>query len=188
MGAVLVEIDAISQNELPPLDALYIGGGFPETQAQALTDNPIFRETLKKAIEKGLPVYAECGGFMYLGECLIVDGKTYPMVGALPIRFILDNKPQGHGYTVLEVSGSNPYYPVGEIVKGHEFHYSKAVVTDEEGVSFAFRVRRGRGVDGERDGVCKKNLFGTFTHIHAAGNPLWAKSLFKAACDYRNNK
>jgi len=187
MGARLVEINAISQNVLPQLDALYIGGGFPEIQAQALADNHTFRNALREEIEKGLPVYAECGGFMYLGKSLVVDGKTYPMVGAIPVEFVLKKRPQGHGYTVLEVNESNPYYPVGEILKGHEFHYSNPVLTGEANLDFVFKVRRGHGVDGERDGICMKNVLATFTHIHAAGNPQWAKGLLKASLEYRRS-
>lgn len=187
MGAQLVEINAISQNMLPQLDALYIGGGFPEIQAQALADNHTFRNALREEIEKGLPVYAECGGFMYLGKNLVVDGRNYPMVGAIPVEFVLKKRPQGHGYTVLEVNESNPYYPVGEILKGHEFHYSNPVLTGEANVDFAFKVRRGHGVDGERDGICMKNVLATFTHIHAAGNPGWAKGLLKASLEYRRS-
>jgi cobyrinic acid a,c-diamide synthase len=187
MGARLIEINAISQNALPQLDALYIGGGFPEIQAQALADNHTFRKALREEIEKGLPVYAECGGFMYLGKSLVVDEKTYPMVGAIPIEFVLKKRPQGHGYTVLEVNASNPFYPVGEILKGHEFHYSKAVFSREESMDFVFKVYRGKGVDGERDGICVKNVLATFTHIHAAGNPRWAKGLFEVASEYRRS-
>ena len=188
IGAVLVETDAISHNELPQVDALYIGGGFPETQAQALADNHTFRNALREEIEKGLPVYAECGGLMYLGESLVIGDKSYPMVGALPLRFILEKKPQGHGYTIFEVDRPNPFYPVGETLKGHEFHYSKAVMTGEEDVNLVFKINRGYGVDGRRDGVCKKNLLATYSHVHAAGNTLWAKGLVKAALDYREKK
>lgn len=185
LGAALIEISAISDKDLPKLDALYIGGGFPETQAQSLADNKAFRESLREEIEKGLPVYAECGGFMYLGENIVMDHKTYSMVGALPVRFIIKHRPQGHGYTILEVNRSNPYYPVGEILKGHEFHYSKPVITNEKNVKFAFKVSRGFGIDGLRDGICKKNLLATYTHIHARGNRTWAEYLFKRAADYR---
>ncbi len=185
LGAVLVEIDAISDPEMPPMDALYIGGGFPETQARPLTANKNFRSSLREEIERGLPVYAECGGFMYLGQRLIVGDESYPMVGALPVEFILQKRPQGHGYTTLEVDNSNPYYPVGETLKGHEFHYSKAVITEKEGVDFAFKVCRGNGIDGLRDGILKKNVLATYTHIHAAGTPLWAKSFFGRACAHR---
>ncbi len=183
-----MEISAISQKPLPRLDALYIGGGFPEMQAMALADNRIFRDTLREEINRGLPVYAECGGFMYLGETIGVDGKTFPMVGALPVKFIIEKKPQGHGYTVLEVDRPNPYYPKGTTVKGHEFHYSKAIRTSEQGVSTVFKMKRGNGLDGVRDGLCRKNLLATFTHVHAAGNDLWAKGLFQAALDYRDNR
>jgi len=186
MGADLIQINSISQKALPPLDALYIGGGFPEVQAKALSDNQAFRSSLKTEIDKGLPVYAECGGFMYMGENLLLDGKTYPMVGAVPVDFVLQNKPHGHGYTIMEVVRPNPYYPIGEILKGHEFHYSKAILTKKGQTEFLFKVSRGRGVDGRRDGICRKNLLATYTHLHAAGCPLWAKSLFRAAQNYKN--
>lgn len=188
LGAVLIEINAISSNALPDLDALYIGGGFPETQAQALSANREFRIALKEKIERGLPVYAECGGFMYLGESLVLEGESYPMVGVLPVKFILQKRPQGHGYTILEVNKPNPYYSEGQTLKGHEFHYSKAVLTGEEDVTFAFKVKRGSGVDGKRDGICKKNLLATYTHVHGAGNPMWARVFFKKAVDQRKKR
>jgi len=188
MGADLVEINSIHDTELPDLDALYIGGGFPETQAQALADNKGFRDSLKKEIEAGLPVYAECGGLIYLGEALIADETTYPMVGALPLKMVLEKKPQGHGYTVLEVTRQNPYYQIGEVLKGHEFHYTRAVISGSEGINAVFKIRRGNGLDGKRDGLCKKNLLGTFTHIHAGGNPLWGQGLVKAALQSKNRE
>jgi cobyrinic acid a,c-diamide synthase len=188
LGATLVEINSIKDDHLPDLDALYIGGGFPEVQAEALADNKGFKESLKRGIEEGMPVYAECGGLMYLGENLVVEGVTYPMVGSLPVTFILERKPQGHGYTILEVARENPYYPMGEIIKGHEFHYSRALIRDSEEVCAVFKVLRGRGLDGQTDGLCRKNLLATYTHVHAAGNPLWGKSLFRAALDSQGLK
>nr|HID59585.1 hydrogenobyrinic acid a,c-diamide synthase (glutamine-hydrolyzing) [Desulfobacterales bacterium] len=185
LGAELVEIDSITEDKLPDIDALYIGGGFPETQAEALADNKGFRDSLREKIELGLPVYAECGGFMYLGETIIVDEKTYPMVGVLPIRFTLHEKPQGHGYTILEVSGDNPFYSVGEVLRGHEFHYSKAVFSSLGDIRLVFKVHRGCGIDGERDGICKKNLLATYTHIHSGGNSLWGEGFFKSAVMYK---
>jgi cobyrinic acid a,c-diamide synthase len=181
LGAELVQIDAMASPRLPDLDALYIGGGFPETQADALADNKTFRADLKSAIENGLPVYAECGGFMYLGERLVVGETAYPMVGALPLEFGLQKRPQGHGYTVLEVARKNIFYPVGKILRGHEFHYSKAVPISKEPLEFVFRVARGRGINGDQDGISKKNLLACYTHIHAAGERSWAKGLFRAA-------
>jgi cobyrinic acid a,c-diamide synthase len=181
LGAVLVEINSLEEKTLPDIDALYIGGGFPETQAQALANNKSFRDSLKNEIQNGLPVYAECGGLMYLGESLFLKDNSYPMVGALPLHCVMEEKPQGHGYTMLEVQGKNPYYPVGETLKGHEFHYSRPIMEREEEFKPIFKVLRGRGVDGDRDGLCKKNLLATYTHVHAAGNDMWGKGLIRAA-------
>jgi cobyrinic acid a,c-diamide synthase len=186
LGSQVVDVNAMMDKELPNLDALYIGGGFPETQAEALASNRAFRDSLKGMIDQGLPVYAECGGLMYLGESLVVGGKSYPMVGALPIVFVLERRPQGHGYTVLDVVGENPYYPVGTQLKGHEFHYSRPVVRRPEDITPVFAVRRGRGFDGRKDGLCTKNLLATYTHLHAGGNALWGRSLFKAALRYKS--
>ena len=186
LGAILVEVDSMEAKELPDLDALYVGGGFPETQAEALAHNRVFRESLRDEIEMGLPVYAECGGLMYLAESLLVDENTYPMVGALPLKCVMERKPQGHGYTILEVTEPNPYYPIGETLKGHEFHYSRPLIDKEEKIRSVFRVHRGRGLDGERDGLVKKNLLATYTHLHAAGNTLWGKALFREALGARD--
>ncbi len=188
LGAILVQVDSMEAKELPDLDALYIGGGFPETQAQALADNATFRDSLKNRIETGLAVYAECGGLMYLAENLLVEDKTYPMVGALPITCVMEKKPQGHGYTILEVTGQNPYYPVGETLKGHEFHYSRPLIERSVNIHSVFKVHRGRGLDGERDGLVKKNLLATYTHLHASGNTLWGKSLFREAVEAKSRK
>ena len=188
LGATLIEIDSLENRELPPIDALYVGGGFPETQAQALADNVRFRTALKQRIEEGLPVYAECGGLMVLGKELVVDGKAFPMVGVLPLSLILEKKPQGHGYTILEVTDKNPYYPVGEVLKGHEFHYSKAVLHSSDDTRTVFKVLRGEGLDGKKDGLCRKNVLATYTHVHAGGNPEWAGRLLKvAAAALKNN-
>ena len=188
LGAILVQVNSLEAKELPDLDALYIGGGFPETQAEALAHNETFRNSLKNRIETGLPVYAECGGLMYLAESLLVEDETFPMVGALPIKCVMEKKPQGHGYTILEVTGQNPYYPLGETLKGHEFHYSRLLIERPKDIHSVFKVHRGRGLDGERDGLVKKNLLATYTHLHAAGNTLWGKSLFHAAVATRRRQ
>jgi cobyrinic acid a,c-diamide synthase len=188
-GADLVEVNALTDKTLPNLDALYIGGGFPETHCEALAGNASFRRSLKEGIQQGLPVYAECGGLMYLGEHLWVNEKAYPMVNAVPVDFVLEKRPQGHGYTILEVVEPNPYYPTGRTIKGHEFHYSRAVITSESEIHFAFKVLRGHGLDGRRDGLCKNRLLASYTHVHAGGDPEWAKGLFDvAACEHLKRK
>ena len=185
LGAELIEIDSLTDSSFPDIDALYIGGGFPEVCAEHLAQNSSFRNSLREMIENDFPVYAECGGLIYLGESLVLEGNSYPMVGALPIKFIMEKKPQGHGYTIIRVSRQNPFYEIGETVKGHEFHYSRPVISAAEEISTVFDVERGYCLDGEKDGFCRKNLFATYTHIHAAGNRSWGEGLIRAAIRYK---
>ncbi len=185
-GAKIREISAVQERELPSLDALYIGGGFPETHANLLAENESFRDSVRKAVEEGLPVYAECGGLMYLGEALVMDGESYPMVGALPMGFGMEKRPQGHGYTVVEVEKENPFFPVGTILKGHEFHHSRVLWLREENTRFAFRMKRGSGICGQRDGVCRRNVLATYTHLHALGCGEWADGLVESAVRHRS--
>jgi cobyrinic acid a,c-diamide synthase len=185
-GAEIIEINALKEEKLPELDALYIGGGFPETHAIALADNINFKRSLNEAIENGLPVYAECGGLMFLGESLILNNKTYPMVGALPITFTLEERPQAHGYTVVEVEKTNPYFPQRIILKGHEFHYSKVLDIKEDDTYMAFNVKRGKGIINNKDGLCYKNVLATYTHLHALGTSEWADGLIRCAREFRN--
>ncbi len=202
-GASLIEVSPLRETKLPEIDALYMGGGFPETHAIALADNISFRNSLFDAIQGGLPVYAECGGLMYLGKSLVLAGKTYPMVGALPITFGLEKKPQAHGYTIVEVEKANPYYPQNTILKGHEFHYSRVLeigplstvgatrrvaptMGDAEQIYFAFNVRRGKGIADGKDGMCYKNVLAAYTHLHAIGAPEWADGLVRCARKFKD--
>ena len=109
------------------------------------------------------------------------------MVGALPIKFIMENKPQGHGYTILKVSKQNPFYKTGETIKGHEFHYSRPVILPGDEIPTVFNVERGYCLDGKKDGFCRKNLFATYTHIHAAGNRSWGEGLIRVAIRHKKS-
>ncbi|MGC1402589.1 MAG: cobyrinate a,c-diamide synthase [Thermodesulfobacteriota bacterium] len=184
-GANLVFLNALTGDFPADLDGLYIGGGFPETQALLLAQNDSFRSALKEAIEGGLPVYAECGGLMYLGETLIYQGKTYPMVGTLPLTFVLEKRPQGHGYTQIKVLKKNPFFPAGAVLKGHEFHYSRVLDWDSSRIGPVFKMVKGFGLDGLRDGIVYKNVLATYTHLHALGTPGWAHSLVEQADRYK---
>ncbi|QTA91030.1 cobyrinate a,c-diamide synthase [Desulfonema magnum] len=180
-GAEPVFLSPLSQKSFPYIDALYIGGGFPETHAKELAENISFREELKVLAEKGLPIYAECGGLMYLGEKLVLDGKSYPMAGVLPIVFGFSKKPQGHGYTLITVAGENPYFKVGTRIRGHEFHYSKVLEWRGEDEDLVFAMKRGAGFINNRDGICYKNVLATYTHIHALGMPSWGEAMVRNA-------
>ncbi len=187
-GAETMMISPFTSNDIPPVDALYIGGGFPETHAQELANNVTFRIQLKDLAEKGLPIYAECGGLMYLGEELVLDQGTFPMAGVLPVVFGFSKKPQGHGYTVVSVEHENPYYKIGSEIKGHEFHYSKVIKWRGTDKDLAFGMKRGSGFLNKRDGVCYKNVLATYTHIHALGTTSWAGALVRNAMAYKNKK
>lgn len=179
-GAELVPISALSDPNVPDIDGLYIGGGFPETHAEALAANRHFREDLRQLAEKGLPIYAECGGLMYLGEELVMKGKSYPMAGVLPIVFGFSKRPQAHGYTILEVDRQNPYFAVGTKLRGHEFHYSTVLEWRGKSDNLAFKIDRGTGFFDRRDGVCYKNVLATYSHIHALGFSCWAEGVVRA--------
>ena len=158
-GAIIKEISSFEARSLPPLDALYIGGGFPETHLEVLAGNSVFRESLKREIERGLPVYAECGGLMFLCRRICRQQNTFPMTGLFPFDVVLERKPQGHGYTVMECVNDNPFFAKGAILKGHEFHYSR-IIGDESAFPFVFRLEKGHGIVAGWDGICYKNVLG----------------------------
>ena len=184
-GAKIVTLSALSDQGLGNLDGLYIGGGFPETQAKALAGNESFRKEVRSLAEKGLPIYAECGGLMYLGESLVLDGVTYPMAGVLPVVFGFSKRPQGHGYTIFEVKKPNPFFRTGTQIRGHEFHYSHVMKWRGASEDLAFRMVRGEGFNGKGDGLCYKNTLATYSHIHALGTPSWAEAMVEASALYR---
>ena len=187
-GAELVYTSPLSDKTIPDVDALYIGGGFPETHAKELSENIFYKEELKALAAKGLPIYAECGGLMYLGKELVLDGATYAMAGLLPIAFGFSKKPQAHGYTIVMVEENNPYYKIGTEIRGHEFHYSSVLEWGGEEKDLAFRLKRGSGLINNKDGVVFKNILATYTHIHALGTPAWAEAMIRNAVGYRDNK
>jgi len=180
-GADVIFISPLRDTELPELDGLYIGGGFPETHAQQLADNKGFSARLKALVEDGFPIYAECGGLMYLGKNLVLEGKSYPMAGVLPLTFDFYQRPQGHGYTIFKVERENPYFDVGSEIRGHEFHYSRVSNWTADKSDLVFRMQRGVGIAKDRDGIIYKNVLATYTHVHAVGTPQWAKALVRQA-------
>ncbi|MFH2060166.1 MAG: cobyrinate a,c-diamide synthase [Pseudomonadota bacterium] len=185
LGAQIVYISPLSQKKIPDVHAIYMGGGFPETHAPQLAENKAFREDLKNLSEKGLPIYAECGGLIFLGQSITLENKEYPMSGILPIKFGLSNRPQGHGYTKVDVVNDNPFFAKGQTLRGHEFRYSSILHIDYKDYEMAFKMERGKGIIEKKDGFFKNNTFGTYTHIHALGTVSWAGSLVRRALEYK---
>jgi len=178
-GAKLLFIDALSDQNLPAIDGLYIGGGFPELYLDALQHNATLQAHIASSIEGGLPVYAECAGLMYLCEEILFDGISYKGVGVIPSAIEFFRKPQAHGYVEAEVKYENPFYPVGTRIRGHEFHHSRLTTT--KGLHCALELTRGQGIDSKMDGIVYRNIFASYTHVHASGTPSWAKSFVSIA-------
>ena len=187
-GATIKKISALETASLPKnLDALIIGGGFPETHLEPLCANRKLMEDIKLAVEQGLPVYAECGGLMYLSKTVEYNGVTYPLSGVLPIDMKVYNKPQGHGYCEVLADRANPFFTEGERLCGHEFHYS-AIVSDRSKLNSAFAVKRGTGCFEKRDGIVYKNVLASYIHLHVVGSPNWADGIVNRARQVRENR
>ncbi len=186
-GAEIVYLNALEADAPGDIDLLYIGGGFPETNAPAISRNEKFMQAVREMAERGLPVYAECGGLMYLGREIEMGGRVYPMTGILPLSFRMEGRPVAHGYTEVEVISDTPYFERGTRLKGHEFHYSRPLV-DEGSINLVFSMRRGKGIINGMDGICAGNVFATYTHLHALGSPEWARGVLRVARSYKRSK
>jgi cobyrinic acid a,c-diamide synthase len=184
-GAELVYIDSLKDQILPEIDALIIGGGFPELFLEQLEANILLKENIAKAIEDYLPVYAECGGLMYLCRSIKWKSSEFKMVGAIPASVEIMSKPQAHGYINVEVKTENPLFPVGLKFWGHEFHQSHLI--DAFNLGYAYQVIHGCGIDKKADGIIYKNLFASYLHIHALGTPNWAGNLVNLALKRKQN-
>jgi cobyrinic acid a,c-diamide synthase len=191
-GAELTQLSLLSEESWPGLHGLYLGGGFPETQAKALADNAATRARVLSLSRAGLPIYAECGGFMYLCEELHAGGAIYPMAGVFPLATTLCARPQGLGYAEARVTAENPFHPVGVTLKGHEFHYSRCLARSRytghgDKPALALAMERGAGMLDGRDGALTGNTFAAYTHIHALGSPHWAGNFVRAAARFKRS-
>jgi cobyrinic acid a,c-diamide synthase len=160
-GAELVPFSPM-RDDLPEVDGLYLGGGYPELHAQQLSKGRA-RLQIKRASEDGMPIYGECGGLMYLGTGLICEGRSFQMTGALPATTHMTKSIQGLGYVEADVVRENPIVEMGKIC-GHEFHYSRMEV--DEDARFVYRIARGRGITEGHDGLLEHRTLGGYLHAH----------------------
>ena len=185
LGAELVPFDTLHDAEPPAMDGLWLSGGFPETQARALSENAAMREALRDRLAAGLPAYAECGGLMYLSRQLSWQGEAWPMVGIIEGDCAVEERPQGRGLTQLEATEDFPWPSVasGQPVPAHEFHYSR-LENLEDGENWGWKVRRGAGVTGARDGLVRYNLFASYSHLRHTERFEWVRHFldFVRAC------
>ncbi len=186
-GAELVYFSPVNDNALPQVDGLYIGGGYPELFARELEDNESMREAIKQASSNGLPIYAECGGLMYLTQEIKIEisekgnyhmaempGGTFKMVGAIPGRTLMGHK-RVVSYNIGSFVKDNVIGRAGASFIGHEFHHSEILDLPED-TTFAIKLERGVGIKGELDGILVKNTMAAYAHLHAASYTDFAKS------------
>lgn len=186
-GAELIPISP-SRGILPDdLDGVYIGGGFPEMNLASIVSNREMLAAIKEAGENGLPIYAECGGLIYLSRSIEWNGRTYPLSGVLPVTVRMHEKPQGHGYCEATVNSENPFFDVGTTLRGHEFHYS-AISDYDPRIRCSLSLSRGVGCFDKRDGLNYKNVFASYMHVHAASTPEWVAGMIRCAAKHREMK
>ncbi len=187
-GAELIEIDPCHQTVLPEVDALFIGGGFPETHMYELEANKGLRTAIKSAIDSGLPAYAECGGLMYLARSIEWNDDKCNMVGCIDAEIIMESRPQGRGYVQLQETEHSLWPNASEkVINAHEFHYSRFKTVDKN-VQFAFHVKRGTGINGKADGYVYKNLMANYSHQRNTRNNPWTERFISFVRDCKQMK
>lgn len=190
-GAELVPFDTLRDPHLPAVDGLFIGGGFPETHMAALEANAGLRQEIHAAIEAGLPAYAECGGLMYLARSIRWGDQRCAMVGIIPGDIVMYEKPQGRGYVQLRETGHNPWPGAGAPAEffAHEFHYSM-LENLSPGLTYAYDMLRGTGVDGRHDGIVYRNLVANYVHLRDVEGYHWTRRFvdFVRQCSRRQRE
>jgi len=174
-GAEIIQINSIKNKKLPKVDALFIGGGFPETNAPVIKKNRNLMKNVKDFIESGKPCYAECGGLMYLSESINYDNKKHKMVGVIPGNIIMDKKPVGRGYVKLKINKNHLWgMKNNSSISAHEFHHARLLL-NKNSKNYAYNITRGFGINGISDGFQYKNLLANFSHLRHTKNCPWIK-------------
>jgi len=176
-NAEIIYFSPIHDEVVPDADALYIGGGYPEIFKKELSANKSMLKSIKAFSDNNQPIYAECGGLMYLTNSI----DKLPMVGVYPYESMLTSKVQGLSYTIAEVVKDNPIQNKGSVYHGHEFHYSKVEYTGSNMDDFAFKMKRGVGINGTHDGLLKNNSVASYVHTHTACLPDFAYNFTQKA-------
>ena len=174
-GAELVFFSPISDTGLPEgLDALYLGGGYPELYAKQLSENTAMRTAIRELIESDGPVYAECGGFMYLTEGIVdQEGSFHPMVGAFPVRARMQEKRASLGYREVRTTRGSCFGPVGTVLRGHEFHYSHIDAMPAD-IARIYEVNNGTS-----EGYAYRKVLGGYMHLHFGFSPQVVEEFIK---------
>ena len=184
LGVKIHYFNTMKHKKLPKVDALLIGGGFPELFSSKLSFNKNMMASVKDFVESNKPVYAECGGLMYLAKSIKFKNKTVKMVGAIDGKVIMHSNPVGRGHVELTQHSKHPWPMRNVIIRAHEFHYSNIILNSKTN-SFAYKVKRGYGINGKYDGVLYKNLLATYSHLRDTKQSMWIKNYLQFI---KNNK
>ncbi len=176
-GAKIIYFDPISDSNLPDVDGIYIGGGYPEIYAKELSDNRKLMQEIKEKIDNEMPVFAECGGYMYLSESIKYNDVEYPMVGTIPARTHMEGLSLGYRKIVPATSGT--IIKNGEKIMGHEFHYSRIVFDARHPEAYKFQ-------NGKTEGYASKKLLAGYAHLYFPSNQNVPARFVKQCRDYRN--
>ena len=177
-GAVLIPFSPLEDTSLPEAArGVYIGGGFPEMYAQELAENTAIKVALREAVGRGIPVYGECGGLMYLGEALTdLQGKRHEMVGLIPVSSSMPESRLVLGYREVEARSDGPVMQRGQRVRGHEFHWSVQQGTpSERNAVYNVLDQQGR-LEGFRSG----SVWASYVHLHMGSDPALAPRFVEA--------
>jgi len=179
-GGEIVRFSPISDQDLPNVDMVYMGGGYPELHAEALAKNRAMRQAIRAFSERGGTIYAECGGMMYLTEAIRdFDGRAHEMVGLFPAEAVMRKPGLTLGYRTVEVTRPSILGALGTVARGHEFHYSTLAVKGP--LDYACLLRDARGEPKGPDGLVTRNTLGLYTHLHFRSRPEIAESLVNSA-------
>jgi cobyrinic acid a,c-diamide synthase len=170
-GTEIVEFSPLTDSALPKnLHALYFGGGYPELHAAALSGNGCLLKDIREFAEANKPIYAECGGLMYLAERLTaLEGQSYPMAGILPVAVEMTKSLVHFGYADVEFADDCLLGKKGTVVRGHSFHCSRIVAQDP--LRCAYRVRYSLSGRKEEEGFTHRQVLGSYIHLHFRSNP-----------------
>ena len=185
-GAQLEYFSPLQDERLPEVDGLYLGGGFPENFLAELAANRSLKEEILEKAREGLPIYAECGGLIYLArEVSNFKGENFPLVGLIPGKVVMGDSLQAMGYVRAEVRRDNLLSRAGDEIKGHEFHYSR-LIDLPEGVEYCYKLYGGRNSEGRKGGIIVENTLASYLHLHFASNLNLAERLLQHCQDFKN--
>ncbi len=190
-GAQLIDFSPVQAKNLPQnIDGIYLGGGYPELFARQIADNSDLRKEVKRKSMQGMPLYGECGGFMYLcREIIDKDGEIYPMTGCFPFTASMSSGLQSLGYREITLVKDTIIGKCGQIIRGHEFHYSKITgCPKDENIETIYRVSNRAGLDMAAKGFQIFRTLGSYIHLHFGSRPEAARQFIDACIDYRRKR